>query len=85
MTPWTAAHQAPPSMGYSRPEYWNGVPLPSLHSPMGTLFLTKEARIHNGAKTASSIVGLGKLDSYMQKNEIRTLPNTIHKDKLKMD
>ena len=28
-TPWTAAHQAPPSMGFSRQEYWNGVPLPS--------------------------------------------------------
>ena len=28
---------------------------------------------------------LGKLDSYMEKNEIRTLPNTIHKDKLKME
>ena len=28
---------------------------------------------------------LGKLDSYMSKNEIRTLPNTIHKDKLKID
>ena len=27
---------------------------------------------------------LGKLDSYMEKNEIRTLPNTIHKDKFKM-
>ena len=27
--PWTAAHQAPPSMGYSRQEYWSGVPLPS--------------------------------------------------------
>ena len=26
---------------------------------------------------------LGKLDSYMSKNEIRTLPNTIHKDNLK--
>ena len=26
---------------------------------------------------------LGKLDSYMQKNKIGTLPNTIHKDKLK--
>ena len=52
---------------------------------MGTLFLTKEARIYNGAKIASSISGAGKLDSYMQKNEIRTLPNTIHKDKLKMD
>ena len=25
-TPWTAAYQAPPSMGFSRQEYWNGVP-----------------------------------------------------------
>ena len=29
LTPWTAAHQAPPSMGFSRQEYWSGVPLPS--------------------------------------------------------
>ena len=29
-TPWTAAHQAPPSVGFSRQEYWSGVPLPSL-------------------------------------------------------
>ena len=28
-TPWTAAHQAPPSMGFSRQEYWRGVPSPS--------------------------------------------------------
>ena len=28
-TPWTAAPQAPPSMGFSRQEYWSGVPLPS--------------------------------------------------------
>ena len=28
-TPWTAALQAPPSMGFSRQEYWSGVPLPS--------------------------------------------------------
>ena len=28
-TPWTATHQAPPSMGFSRQEYWSGVPLPS--------------------------------------------------------
>ena len=27
-TPWTAAHQAPPSMGFSRQEYWRGLPLP---------------------------------------------------------
>ena len=29
-TPWTAAYQAPPSMGFSRQEYWCGVPSPSL-------------------------------------------------------
>ena len=28
-TPWTAAHQAPPPMGFSRQEYWSGVPLSS--------------------------------------------------------
>ena len=28
-TPWTVAYQAPPSMGYSRQEYWSGVPVPS--------------------------------------------------------
>ena len=27
-TPWTAAYQAPPPMGFSRQEYWSGVPLP---------------------------------------------------------
>ena len=29
VTSWTAAYQAPPSMGFSRQEYWSGVPLPS--------------------------------------------------------
>ena len=29
-TPWTAAYQAPPSVGFSRQEHWSGVPLPSL-------------------------------------------------------
>jgi len=28
-TPWTIAYQAPPSMGFSRQEYWSGLPLPS--------------------------------------------------------
>ena len=28
-TPWSAAYQAPPSMGFSRQKYWSGVPLPS--------------------------------------------------------
>ena len=34
-TPWTAAHQAPLSMGFSRQEYWSGVPLPSPPTPLG--------------------------------------------------
>ena len=35
-TPWTGAYQAPLSMGFSRQEYWSGVPLPSpisMHKP----------------------------------------------------
>ena len=29
VTPWTVAHQAPPSIGFSRQEYWSGFPFPS--------------------------------------------------------
>ena len=29
VTPWTVAYQAPPSMGFSWPEYWSGLPFPS--------------------------------------------------------
>ena len=29
VTPWTAAYQAPPSKGFSRQEYWSGLPFPS--------------------------------------------------------
>ena len=35
VTPWTAAYQASPSMGFSRQEYWSGVPLPSLETLLG--------------------------------------------------
>ena len=37
-TPWTAAYQAPPSMGFSRQEYWSGVPSPSLERQYGYSF-----------------------------------------------
>ena len=33
VTPWTATYQAPPSMGFSRQEYWSGLPLPSHDQP----------------------------------------------------
>ena len=53
VTPWTAAHQAPPSMGFSRQEYWSGLPLPSptqsLKSPkqIGILLLACWFWAHN--------------------------------------
>ena len=34
-TPWTAAYKAPPSMRFSRQEYWSGVPLPSFPTSNG--------------------------------------------------
>ena len=41
-TPWTAAYQAPPSMGFSRQEYWSGVPLPSPSSELGIIISKAE-------------------------------------------
>ena len=40
-TPWTAAYQASPSMGFSRQEYWSGEPLPSLIALTGWTFVGK--------------------------------------------
>ena len=37
LTPWTAAYQAPPSMGFARQENWSGLPLPSLRGHLGSL------------------------------------------------
>ena len=39
-TPWTAAYQDPPSMGFSRQEYWSGVPSPS---PLVTTAIIKKS------------------------------------------
>ena len=54
---------------------------------MDFLSLTKEARIYKGEKTISLTSGAGKTGQPLtgQKNETRTLSNTIQKNKLKMD
>ena len=39
-TPWSAAHQAPMSLGFSRQEYWSGVPLPSPNSFLLAIYFT---------------------------------------------
>ena len=58
-TLWTAAYQAPPSMGFSRQEYWSGVPLPS----PDPLELQKEGRHQITRKSNGSpfYPGCGKL------------------------
>ena len=40
-TSWTAAYQAPPSMGFSWQEYWSGVPLPSPEGVWGEVLINK--------------------------------------------
>ena len=49
VTPWTAAYQAPPSMGFSKQEYWSGVPSPSptyAHEYMGKELLGQITSAH---------------------------------------
>ena len=42
MTPWTAAYQAPPPMGFSRQEYWRGVPLPSPMTNLDSILKSRD-------------------------------------------
>ena len=42
VTPWSAAYQAPPSIGFSRQEYWSRVPLPSPYTSMKPSLLCAE-------------------------------------------
>ena len=59
-TPWTAAHQAPPSTGFSRQEYWSGVPLVSycLANKTQTLLLSSEGLWQSDEISALSPVTL---------------------------
>ena len=49
-TPWTVAYQAPPSIGFSRQEYWSGVPLPS-----PTLSMRPSQTTHEMVPTLSNL------------------------------
>ena len=67
--PWTVAYQAPPSMGFSRQEYWSGLPFPSLgdlqgikpRSPAFTIWATREAPIEILTKVKMEIIKMGIL------------------------
>ena len=56
-TPWTAAHQAPPSMGFSRQECWSGVPLPSPIKTTHTHIYTIQLQETQGHCTLLSSLG----------------------------
>ena len=58
-TPWTAAHQAPPSMGFSRQEYWSGVPLLWVTCALICFLGVPEAALHT--VTISTVTSLSKL------------------------
>ena len=75
-TPWTAASQAPPSMGFSRQEYWSGVPSPSLPcksrsfqkqqaGEVGTWFLFTRCLTHSYPPVSPSL--LNEYDAFYQK------------------
>ena len=54
-TPWTAAYQAPLSMGFSRQEYWRGVPLPS----------PKHCIAHSYIKTMLRVLAFTSLEIFL--------------------
>ena len=54
-TPWTAAFQAPPSMGFSRQAYWSGVPLPSPHVNLEGHNSVHNSRVAQGPLSSESV------------------------------
>ena len=91
-TPWAAAYQAPPSMGFSRQEYWSGVPLPSPSWPIDVdkmetvtdfIFLGSNITVDNDySHEIKWFLLLGRktmanLDSILKNRDI-TLPTKVH-------
>ena len=64
-TPWTAAYQASPPVGFSKQEYWNGVPLPS---PRKTKIILEETYKTNISKPASYILIEESMDLQSPRN-----------------
>ena len=62
-TPWTAAYQAPLSMGFSRQEYWSGMPLPSLVNSKWVLKLNTVLTQAVATRSLPGLLGEGGLAS----------------------
>ena len=68
-TPWTAAYQAPPSMGFSRQEYWSRVPLPS----SSVFSCSSKKLVGIRGKKESDVVGLRVLPGKGSRTDVRKL------------
>ena len=55
-TPWTVANQAPPSMGFSRQEYWSGLPLPSLMSNLDIILKSRDITLSTKVRLVKAMV-----------------------------
>ena len=85
-TPWTAAYQAPPSMGFSRQKYWSGVPLPdSIYVQRNMLYTQRRpvvAQLEKNppAMQESRVQSLGQEDLLEKKGQPTTefLPGKSH-------
>ena len=54
--PWTAAYQAPPPMGFSRQEYWSGVPLPSPMTNLDSILKSRDITLLKKVHLVKAIV-----------------------------
>ena len=72
-TPWTAAHQAPLSVGFSRQEYWSGLPFPSPGDLLGP-----------GFEPVSPAWQVDSLPLSQPGKQMRFLNSKIHRDKDRM-
>ena len=85
VTPQTAAHQDPLSMGFSRQEYWSGVPLPSpsVYTVLKKWNLTPRREIAQTLQLLASVLTyLGKLQSVMGCIHAEPDPNLRNKEVL---
>ena len=56
LIPWTAAYQAPPSMRFSRQEYWSGVPLPSPMTNLDSIVKSRDAPLPTKIRIVKAMV-----------------------------
>ena len=83
-TPWTEAYQAPPSMGFSRQEYWSGLPLPSRVTLLQSLIIYWTILLINCFKSShhfhwklSHILGNTRNNNLVNKQNTNGIVNNI--------